>query len=297
MQTTERNKQGTVIVGFDSAWTDNPKRPGAICAVRLVDGVCVEAHAPLLVGFDQALEFIAAVERPDAMLLVALDQPIIVNNETRGRPVDRTVGSVVGFVGGGVQSANRKATGYFYDGSPARRFVERLGASVDPCASAWATDGRHLIEVFPALALPGFEPAFYGPKAGPKYNPEKRGKFKLDDWRATVRAVFGEARRLGCEPAAQWALAIDIEEPRKAEQDKLDAIICLLVGLRWSERMPWESARIGCTEHGYIITPVHHEMCERLRAAATRHGVPFDGGMSYSDKFFYSEDEPLEVVR
>jgi predicted RNase H-like nuclease len=45
-------------VGFDSAWTDNAKAPGAICAVGVEGGHPVQFHKPRLASFDQALTFI-----------------------------------------------------------------------------------------------------------------------------------------------------------------------------------------------------------------------------------------------
>lgn len=43
------------FVGFDSAWTDNPKAPGAIAAVSIQDGNAICWHPPRLVSFDGAL--------------------------------------------------------------------------------------------------------------------------------------------------------------------------------------------------------------------------------------------------
>jgi predicted RNase H-like nuclease len=46
------------VVGFDSAWTDSPKAPGAVCAIRLNGPASF--GAPSLASFDQALDFICA---------------------------------------------------------------------------------------------------------------------------------------------------------------------------------------------------------------------------------------------
>ena len=40
-----------IYIGFDSAWTDNPKAPGAICAVGIEDGHAARFEAPKLVSF------------------------------------------------------------------------------------------------------------------------------------------------------------------------------------------------------------------------------------------------------
>ncbi|RMH51359.1 MAG: DUF429 domain-containing protein, partial [Alphaproteobacteria bacterium] len=51
-------QRSTVIFGFDSAWTDSPKAPGAICAVAFDDHGQVQFHEPQLVSFAQARRFI-----------------------------------------------------------------------------------------------------------------------------------------------------------------------------------------------------------------------------------------------
>ena len=68
------------LIGFDSAWTDNAKAPGAICAVRVQGEVAVEWWPPELVSFSGALDFVRRVRSVDGVTLVALDQPTIVPN-------------------------------------------------------------------------------------------------------------------------------------------------------------------------------------------------------------------------
>jgi predicted RNase H-like nuclease len=50
-----------IYIGFDSAWADNPKARGAICAVGIEDGRSVRFHDPQAVSFDQAFKFIQDV--------------------------------------------------------------------------------------------------------------------------------------------------------------------------------------------------------------------------------------------
>ena len=69
-----------VFIGFDSAWTDNAKAPGAICASEIQNGRTVAWHPPRLAGFDAALEFIQAVHSSDGVTLIALDQATLVPN-------------------------------------------------------------------------------------------------------------------------------------------------------------------------------------------------------------------------
>jgi hypothetical protein len=86
-----------IFVGFDSAWAD--RKPGAICSV-VFDGDClVEFREPELVGFEKALIYIKSIERSDLPTLVAVDQPTIVPNADGMRPVDKTVSSLISWIG------------------------------------------------------------------------------------------------------------------------------------------------------------------------------------------------------
>lgn len=114
----------TSIVGFDSAWTDNPKAPGAICVIRL-DGDGAHLYlAPRLASFAEALAVIERERKEAQKCLVALDQPTIVPNLTGSRPVDRVAGSLISWIGGGVQPASRSKKGMFDDGAPIWRFKQ-----------------------------------------------------------------------------------------------------------------------------------------------------------------------------
>ena len=101
----------TSIIGFDSAWVDKPTAPGAVCSIRLTEGGRREFVEPQLASFAQALEFIREEQRHSERCLVALDQPTIVPNAPSCRPVDRVAGSLISWLGGGVQPANTSKTG------------------------------------------------------------------------------------------------------------------------------------------------------------------------------------------
>ena len=66
-----------VYIGFDSAWTDNPKAPGAICAIAIKDRQPLRFYAPQFVSFNQALTFIKSVSA-NGITLIALNQPTVV---------------------------------------------------------------------------------------------------------------------------------------------------------------------------------------------------------------------------
>ncbi|ACL56572.1 hypothetical protein [Methylobacterium nodulans] len=92
-------------------------------------------------SFDAALAAIEAEGAACSLRLVALDQPTLVPNATGMRPVDRVAASLISWLGGGVQPANRAKIGMFDDAAPHWRFKERLGATEDPEASRGASNG------------------------------------------------------------------------------------------------------------------------------------------------------------
>lgn len=97
----------TSIIGFDSAWTDRPKAPGAVSVIRLVEWRAVEFAPPRLASFAQALAIIKDERQRFDRCFVALDQPTIVPNLAGSRPVDKVAGALILWLGGGVRPANR----------------------------------------------------------------------------------------------------------------------------------------------------------------------------------------------
>ncbi len=267
-----------VYIGFDSAWADNPKAPGAICAAGIKDGQPVQFHAPQLVSFDQALAFIKSVSADDGNTLIALDQPTVVPNLTGMRPVDRVAASLVGWLGGGVQPANRGRLGMFCNASPIWRFLTALGAVEDPEQARLATNGLYLMEVFPALALASLGSGFFGRLAGPKYNPDRRKTFRTDDWVRVAEAAAQESHALGCEEMAGWCRnAGRIGQPQKADQDMIDSALCVLIALRWRLSPRDDSLLVGDLATGYMVVPASPAVRDRLTREARKRSVPIDG--------------------
>ncbi len=267
---------GVSIVGFDSAWTDSRTAPGALSIIRIGGDGRRTFEPPALVSFDQALAVIEAETAP--LRLVALDQPTVVPNATGMRAVDRVAASVVSWLGGGVQPANRAKIGMFDDAAPLWRFKARLGAAEDPEASRAATAGLFLMEVFPALALASLDPSFCGRRLGPRYNPARRKTFTLAGWHGVVGTVRRLGEREAVEGLVAWADDLArVPAPRKADQDRLDAILCALIGLHWLTAPRDASVMIGDRVLGYMITPANPEVRARLASAALVCGVPVDG--------------------
>jgi predicted RNase H-like nuclease len=270
--------QGIVrIIGFDSAWTDNKRARGAICALIVGNDGAITFVPPRQASFDEALAFIETQKNAGGACLIAIDQPTIVPNKIGCRPVDRIAASLISFIGGGVQPANRSKTGIFDDDAPIWRFKKRLRATENPEMSRTATSGLFIIEVYPYLALPALNPAFSGRLNGPKYNPTNK-KFRKNDWCAVIKTVERYARIAGIEGVEIWARQLaENTPPKKAEQDQLDSVLCALVGYHWRAKPRTHSVMIGDLVDGYMIAPTHSVTGGRLAVAAKKHSVPIDG--------------------
>jgi predicted RNase H-like nuclease len=271
-----RRHRAAVLIGFDSAWADKRTAPGAICSLRFNGSGLGDFRPPELTGFDGALDYIQSLRRPDMPTLVALDQPTLVPNETGMRPVEKAVASLISWMGGGVQPANRGLR-LFREDAPIHGFLKKLGAIEDPEAARTAKRGLHLMEVFPALALASLDASFFGRGTGPRYNPARRKTFRVEHWRAVIAAAQCEAELFGCPPLVAW---LDEQRenptPKKADQDCLDAALCLLIAIRWRFGARNQSVAIGDLKNGYIVTPVSELVIERLSKAAKARGVPID---------------------
>jgi predicted RNase H-like nuclease len=265
------------FVGFDSAWTDNPTLPGAICSIDYDDKGFRGFKEPALVRFSQALDFVREIHGPGQLTLVAIDQPTIVPNQSSMRPAERVAASAISWLGGGVQPANRARVGMFDDGAPIWSFLRDLGATEDPERGRSVDVGLYVMEVFPALALPAFHEDFCGRLRAPRYNPARR-TFRKEDWVRVVEVVAAESEKLGCSIVAEWCASLKaVGSPRKSDQNRLDAVICLLIAIRWRLSAREQSVMIGDTKQGYIVAPVTDETRRRLKARADLTGVALDG--------------------
>lgn len=263
------------VIGFDSAWTDKASAPGAICAASLDDRGLIHFDPPELATFSAALQFIDRVKSRSTVTIIALDQPTIVPNATSLRPVERVASSLISWLGGGVQPSNTGKKGMFCSASPIWPFLHQVGAEEDPEAGRLATEGLHLIEVFPALALPSIDPEFYGRLAAPRYNPARRKTFKPADWHRVAEATAKAFDRLGLGLLAQWCRCEARKEaPKKADQDRLDSMLCLAIGLMWRLCRRDEMMLIGDLHSGYMVAPASGDVRARLMARARDCGVP-----------------------
>ena len=190
-----------------------------------------------------------------------------------------------------VTSRNKESM--FGDNAPVWGFISRIGppqyagrttdlaqnrAFVDFKATRNAADQTHLIEVYPALALPALGPEFMDRNSAARYNPQ-RETFNLSDWELVCNSVAHWGDELGLQALSQWAREMvepwdSSERPEKRHQDKIDAALCLIIALLWRRQIPGVCV-VGDLDTGYIVTPTSPETQEILEAACNKRGVDF----------------------
>jgi predicted RNase H-like nuclease len=179
-----------------------------------------------MVSFDEAICFIRARHR-SGFSLIALDQPTVVPNLTGMRPVERAAGCLLGWLGGGVQPANRSRVGMFDDNAPIWKFLAELSAKENPDEARMERAGLYLIEVFPALSLAALDQDFFGRDCQPKCNPERR-TFSIESWRRVSIAAARESEGFGCHHLGEFCRRIGskLEPGRKTRTCSTLSCVC-----------------------------------------------------------------------
>ena len=274
------------LVGFDSAW--GGKNPGGIAYAIFQGDVLEKEGLPQLVSFPKAAAIINDLRKECDDVLVAIDQPTIVPNKTFCRPVDRVAKSFMGKLQGAAFVAKRETANLFGDYAPIWEFASNISHTkylgrrddgignplVDFEAAKTATGQTHLIEVYPALALPALEPKFMARGVAPKYNPQGKN-FSLSDWQDVCKAVRQCADRSGLRQLSQWADGmVKLAKPKKVDQDQIDAAICLLIALWWRKaRAEHGLTVIGALESGYMVVPTSPETRKVFQEVAAKRKV------------------------
>ncbi|MBK8997342.1 MAG: DUF429 domain-containing protein [Myxococcales bacterium] len=261
-----------LVVGFDSAWTAG--KSGAIAAVgRLAHGGFAELGLPRSANFREAESMLLQwqSEQSPTATLVMLDQPTIVHNPSGQRPVESIVCSAVSVRRGGMQPANTGRTEMFGADAPVQHFLRRFGGAADPLRPPADTA---VYETYPVLSLIAFGwilPDATRPTGRlPKYNPERSKTFSQADWHFVCDKAAAEFAMRGLTILAAWLRDQSSRKPRKADQDQLDACLCLLVGIHLAEGHP--CLVIGNMQTGYIIVPDSAQVRQELQTRCTSTG-------------------------
>lgn len=274
----------TLIIGFDSAWSDNNR--GAIVGVlRKQDGTYLSLGEPLAVNFGEATQQIKEWQDKccPTTTLILIDQPAIVKNSTGQRDVENIVSSPVSRRYGAVQPSNRSKLDMFGDGAPIWEFTAKFGDPCDPTKLL-----RHhlpavcVIETYPVLTLIAMNWILSNHRPSgrlPKYNPD-RGTFNLDDWRFVCNNASDVFAQIGLPHLVKWIGAArdnplsTSRRERKQLQDRLDACICLIVGLRLISGE--DCMFVGNMESGYMVIPYESErtLYQELEKRCAKTGRP-----------------------
>lgn len=263
------SRPATLLVGFDSAWTCT--NSGALVGVlRLDNGTFHELGSPQRVNYCEAQDLILKWQAKlvPTSTIILLDQPTIVKNSTGQRIVEKIVCPTVSRRRGGMQPANTSREQMFGGGAPIWKFLNRFGGPANPLEPVGDT---HVIETYPVLTLialhctlPDKGPDKRPKGRLPKYNPERRKTFSPSDWQHVCRLASCTFRERGLTGIAGWVDDAEETSPRKCDQDKLDACLCLLVALWLAERK--DCLMVGSRQSGYIVVPDCAELREELAA-------------------------------
>ncbi|MGB8478043.1 MAG: DUF429 domain-containing protein [Acidobacteriaceae bacterium] len=256
----------TLLVGFDSAWT--PTNSGALVgALRLSDGKFYELGPPQIVNFHEAERTILdwQTDHVPTETIVLLDQPTIVNNASGQRPVENIVASPVSLRYGGIQPANTAREKMFGKEAPVWPFLTRFGGPADPLAPIGNTRVYETYPVLTLIALGWILPDLRAAGRLPKYNPQRKKTFSISDWQYVCGLVSGVFRDRGLMDTVQWiGYAARNSLPRKNDQDRLDACLCLLVAIHLIECK--DCLMVGDCKTGYIVVPHSAELLTELSA-------------------------------
>lgn len=263
------------MIGFDSAWTAG-KQGAIVGALRSEDGLYHELGPPQAASFEEATKIIRgwqSDEKP-TRTIVMLDQPTVVRNSFGQRPVENLVSSVVGRLGGGVQPSSTKRAAMFGASAPIHAFLKAFGGAANPAAPVV---GTYVLETYPVLSLVELgwtNPDGEGEARLPKYNPQRK-TFKTADAQFVRDNILRVLPQPGFDRTRHWLR--QVEEPatsrrmneRKADQDGIDACLCLLVGVRVANRQ--KCLLVGSADTGYMVVQnenrLRSELVERREEA------------------------------
>ena len=217
----------TLLVGFDSAWTRMNR--GAIIGVfRENNGELKELEKPRMVNFTEASDVISEWrnETIPGTTIVLIDQPTIVTNTEGQRPVENIVASPVSRRYGGMQPANTSRSEMFGPEAPIWQFLENFGGASDPLSPMADTQVLETYPVLALIALGWLLPDERMTGRLPKYNPERRATFSIDDWRFICDRLSEEIAAFRLLNLDAWISEIKANDsPRRHAFSRLDSHI------------------------------------------------------------------------
>ena len=241
----------TAFIGVDMAWQSDSKPAGAVAAIGDSARAEIVAAEPALQGLDALLDFVH--RHSGETTVVAIDAPLIVQNERGQRPCEKEIGRRFGRF-----KASAHATNLSRHSNPASvRLASSLkdhGFQHPRRALSLDSGQKAMFEVYthPAMIqLFGLAERLQyrnGPVAA-----RRRGLVKLGEL-LSQRLPRAQPSLVGTD-----ALVLQVEVLRgralKSYEDVLDAAFCSYLALNLWSLGPAGNEMIGDLETGYIVNP------------------------------------------
>ena len=255
-------------IGIDLAWGNKNTSAVVVLDGDTTRGATLIAAADALLTDDEILAFVAANDT-GAGLLVAIDAPTIVPNETGRRPCEAILSRCMAKAQAGPHPANRTLLSGPDGTVRGERIAQALaayGLPQTPYFSHLPTDNpRAAFEVFPHpahVALFDLEKTLKY-KAKPKRTAETRhAEFRrYADYLLALRdadppvAIPDDV----AFPVGQATESLKLA-PLKRYEDALDALTCAYVALYYHRWGNIRCAVLGDLETGFMVTPVNETM-------------------------------------
>lgn len=231
-----------VALGIDLSWSDK-NRSG--CVALDSSGEVVDAR--LLTTDDELLEWVAEMAAPDAS--VAVDAPLLVPNETGGRPCESEVGRAYGARKASPYSSSRSHLLKNHGRIRGEDLVDRLNrlGFGDP----WSHQDRTVLEVYPHPALVE------------AFSLDERllyKKGKVDVRRQGLRNLMALVGCLVNADPPLRGLTIEIDDAVRGQrlkdiEDLLDAHVCAWLAALWQHHGRSRMRLFGDADSGHIAVP------------------------------------------
>ena len=254
-------------VGIDLAWSPRNGTGLAVAERRGARWILSEAISGL--GTNREILDVLLWHVGAKPAIIAIDAPLVVPFEKRGREGDRLITKLFGSYDAGVYPATRFYLGR-YGGKRIWDLVEDLEKAgfrhdcrVDPGTSA-----RTFFETYPHAATVALfnlrKTLKYKTRQGRTYETRWREFRKLESF------LKGLARARPAMAGVGPFIATDLKALRggklKGYEDRLDAILCAYIAAyywTWGTR---RNAIVGTLEGGYIVTPMTPAIAKRAPA-------------------------------
>ncbi len=257
-------------IGIDLAWS--PRNPTGLAVAEKRGSRWTLLEAGSDVTANREIVDALSVRVRDRPAIVAIDAPLVVPYETRGRDGDRLITRMFGPYDAGVYPATRFYLGR-YGGKRIWDLVDELKAAGfrHDCRVTPGKPVRQFFETYPHAATV----ALFGLRKTLKYKPRKgRGyEVRLRAFRELERHLRGLSRSrpamTGIDPFVERDLRGLRGRRLKAYEDRLDAILCAYIAAYYWTWGTQRNAVVGSLEGGYIVTPMTPAIARRVSPDTT----------------------------